>query len=88
MHAAEGDVLSGTDPSPYLTGEKKFGVRHDTWHYIQNDADEDELFDIEKDREEQKNLAGTNNIPDSVRELIWRHRQKIEAEDMLEGVDL
>lgn len=88
MHAAEGDVLSGADPKPYLTGDEKIGLRTEHWHYIENEHRDDELFDLRSDRREQTNLIDEQTVPEQLTKQLTAHRQMIETAILLEDVDV
>jgi arylsulfatase len=87
MNAAEGDVLSGDNPKPYLQGEKKIGIRRGKWHYIHNFRQQDELFNLEIDKEEQKNLINQEKVPNDIQKLLGEHKSLINT-SILNEVDI
>jgi arylsulfatase A-like enzyme len=64
----------------YVNGSL-FGIRQGRWKYIESDAlGTRELFDLEEDPPERRNLAAAN--PDKLRELAarlrsWRERETL-----------
>jgi len=88
MQAAEGDVLSGTNPSPFLTGEKKFGLRYQNWHYLHNTTAQDELYELTQDREEQHNVLEGRSIPNELQSIMENHVQQFVNESILKGIDV
>jgi arylsulfatase A-like enzyme len=49
-----------------------FSIRKDDWHYILYYGEEEELYDLKKDPEEWKNLAGISEY-DGVIQDLKRH---------------
>lgn len=88
MHAAEGDILAGTDPSPYLSGEQKLGVRKGNWHYIRNTEGDDELFRVTEDRGEQHDLIGEQDVPDDVAAALDDHESQMSTNELIEDLDV
>jgi arylsulfatase A-like enzyme len=87
MHAAEGDVLAGTNPQPQLSGEKKIGIRKKDYHYIHNFNKQDELYDLSQDREEQKNLITNRKIPPYISDILKDHKKALN-EKITDGIDV
>ncbi len=49
---------SWNHPVISMHSDSYFSIRKDDWHYISYNEEEEELYDLEKDPEEWKNLAG------------------------------
>ncbi len=49
--------------------DNHFSIRKENWHYILYNGEEEELYDLEKDPEEWRNLAGKSEYAEVIQEL-------------------